>query len=606
MVIGLMFLFGSLLVGGPIAANIADKSLGTTANLVLIGFGTALILFSMIAFIITRLYVKTKASEAFVRTGQGGKKVILDGGTLFIPFIHEIVRVSLRSLKLEITSEDEKAMITLDKLRADIKAEFFVRVKPDAENIVQAAITIGDRMSDPRSVMDLIEDKLTSALGTAAAKMTLEDLNSNRDNFIKEVESILEADLKENGFVLESVTISKLDQTDSKFLKDDNIFDAQGSKKIAEITQKNLTERNRLVKEGEQARKAQDVETQKKVLEFEQDEAEATAKQDAEVKKVQAVTQQEAAEKSIEAQRQVELAEVAKAKALEVASTQQKQAVAVAEEAKAKAIATASQEKAKAESELAVAQAEREQKQQQIETVKVTEQAEREKKEMIIKAEAKAESSLVSEQKSADAEAYKIEKDAEARKTAADADAIAVTKKAEAEAAAKIAEARAEEAVQMVPVKVERERVNIDKDRVENVVKPELQAREEFGKVAQDFEIQKLSVAAEKEIRIETARASVSLFSKLEGHLYGTPADAAGILDAVLKGQGGASIIEGFLGAAGPETKAALSAIASSSGEIAQSVANRLTDGNGTGKTPTKAKPKTVKVERKSTPPNVE
>ena len=104
MVIGLMFLFGSLLVGGPIAANIADKSLGTTANLVLIGFGTVLILFSMIALIITRLYVKTKASEAFVRTGQGGKKVILDGGTLFIPFIHEIVRVSLRSLNLEITS----------------------------------------------------------------------------------------------------------------------------------------------------------------------------------------------------------------------------------------------------------------------------------------------------------------------------------------------------------------------------------------------------------------------------------------------------------------------------------------------------------------------
>ena len=579
MVIFLMFVFGSLLIAGPIGATISGNPLGTTASLILIVSGAALLLFSMLALIITRLYIKTKASEAFVRTGQGGKKVILDGGTLFIPFIHEIVRVSLRSLKLEITSEDEKAMITLDKLRADIKAEFFVRVKPDEENIVQAAITIGDRMNDPASVMTLIEDKLTSALRTAAAKMTLEDLNSNRDNFIKEVEEILEKDLKENGFVLEAVTISKLDQTDSKYLKDNNIFDAQGSKKIAEITQKNLTERNRLVKEGERSRKSQNVETQKAVLTLEQDEAEATARQDAEVKKVQAVTQQEAAEKSIEAQRQVELAEVAKAKALEVATTEQKQAVAVAEEEKQKAIASAAQDKAKAEAELAVAQAEREQKQQQIETVKVTEAAQREKRGIIIKAEAEANAKLVLEQKSADAEAYKIEKDADARKAAADADATAVTKKAEAEANAKKLEASADEAVAMVPVTVERERVKIDQDRVENVVKPELQAREQFGKVAQDFEIQKLAVEAEKMVKIESAKASVSLFSKMEGHLYGTPSDAAEILESVLRGQGGASVIEGFLSTAGPETKAALNAIGAVSGDIAESVSKKLTDG---------------------------
>jgi flotillin len=159
--------------------------------------------------------------------------------------------------------------------------------------------------------------------------MTLEELNSNRDNFIKEVEVILASDLKENGFMLESVTISKLDQTDEQFLKDGNIFDAQGKRKIAEITQHNQTERNLLVRTNEEARKKQDVDTQKSVLTLEQDEADATARQQAEIAKIQASTKKEAEQKEIEARREVELAEVEKQKKLEVAAQDKQQAVGI-------------------------------------------------------------------------------------------------------------------------------------------------------------------------------------------------------------------------------------------------------------------------------------
>ncbi len=380
---------------------------------------------------------------------------------------------------------------------------------------------------------------------------------------------------------LETVTISKLDQTDEVHLKDTNIFDARGRRKIAEVTQENLTERNRLVREGEQARKAQDVSTQKNLLAFEQDQAFAAAKQASEVAKVKADTEREAREAAIVAQRQVELAEVDKSKMLEVAAQKQQETVAVAQEQKQQAIASAASKRAKEEEILATAQALREKASQQIETVKITEGAEREKKKTVITAEAAAESKLVAAQKDADALAYKIERDAEARKKSADADALAVTKKAEASSAAQKLEAQGIEAIQMVPVKVDQERVKIDQNRVENVIKPELQARQEFGKEAQDFEIRKLSVDAERQVRIAAANASATIFTKMTAQLYGTPEDAAKIITAVMSGQGASSAIEGFLQTAGPQTKDALQKIGSVTAGVADAISEHLREGNG-------------------------
>jgi len=581
MTIFLMLLFGAFLIGGPVAAGIMGHPLGLMINLTLLGFGSVLIFFSLCAIIITKLFVKVRADEAIVKTGQGGKKVILDGGTFYISFIHELIKVPLRSLKLEVSAENEKAMVTADKLRADIKAEFFVRVKPDEANIIQAATTMGDKLSRPDEVTHLIEDKLVSAFRTVAAKMTLDELNTNRESFIMEVEKILGKDLAENGLFLETVTISKLDQTDEVHLKDTNIFDAVGRKKIAEVTQLNLTERNRLVREGEQARKAQDVTTQKNLLAFEQDQAFATAKQASEVAQVKSDTERQAREASIVAQRQVELAEVEKSKMLEVAAQKQQEIVAVAQEQKQQAIASAAGKRAKEEEILAIAQALREKASQQIETVKITEAAEREKKKTVITAEAAAESKLVAAQKDADASAYKIERDAEARKKSADADALAVTKKAEASSAAQKMEAQGIEAIQMVPVKVDQERVKIDQNRVENVIKPELQARQEFGKEAQDFEIRKLSVEAEKQVRIAAANASATIFTKMTAQLYGTTEDATKIITAVMNGQGISSAIEGFLQTAGPQTKEAMNKIGSVTTGVADAISERLKEGNG-------------------------
>jgi uncharacterized membrane protein YqiK len=566
-------------IAGPFAAAALGHPLGAVPSALLTGAGIATLFLAGVLLVFTKLYRKTKACEAFVRTGAGGVKVIRDGGAVIVPILHELIPVSLQTLKLEVSRENEDALITQDKLRADIRAEFFVRVQPDQESILQAARSLGDA-TNTHAVKALVEDKLVSALRTAAAGKTLEQLNSERDAFLEEVMKLVADDLRSNGLVLETVTISRLDQTDEQYLKAENIFDAQGRRKIAEITQLNLTERNRLVRTGEQQRKQQDVLTQQELFDLERKEKEARARQSAEIKKAESDTLRDAEERRIEAERQVELALVEKRRTLEVAQRLQEQAVELAEREKHERIALAEAKRAAAERELAQAEAERERARQLVETVRVTEEAERQKRKQVIDAEASAEQAYVSEQRKADADAYTRQKQADAGKQAANAEAEALRKTAEAEADAERARAEGQKARAMVPVEVERAAVAVERERIESVVKAELEARENHGKVAQEFELAKLRVEAEKEVRVALANAHATLFTKIQANLYGTPADVARMSESLLLGQRVAAGVGGFMDSVDPRVVGAL-------GEIATTVRDVIQKPNGAGSGPT-------------------
>ena len=574
---GILFaLLGLFLLGAPIVLRGLGHAMGPLETALLTGSGIAVLLGTGVLLTITRLYQKTKASEAFVRTGLGGVRVIRDGGALTIPFVHELTRVSLQTIKLEVSRENEDALITKDKLRADVRAEFFVRVQPDQESILQASRSLGEKMTNPSEVRALVEDKLVSALRTAAASKTLEELNSERDEFLADAMRLVGEDLKSNGLVLETVTISKLDQTDDRFLKAENIFDAQGKRKIAEITQQNLTERNRLLREGEHLRKQQDVAARQAVLELERQEQEAEAKQNAEVQKSRAEAPRDAHVKTIETNRQVELAAVEKQKSLEVASRLHQQAVEIAEREKQERVAEAEQKRALAERALAEAEAERERARQNLETVRVTAEAERDKAQKVSHAEAQAEMQYVTEQRRADADAYAKHKQAEAQRLAADAEAEAIRKRAEANAEAERQRALGERARAMVPVEVKRAEVELDRERVENVITRELEAREKHGRVAQEFELAKLRVEAEKEVRIATAHAQASLFTKMQANLYGTTEDVQKLMNALVSGQTGASLLQGFMSQADDTTKAVLATLGKGAVDLATSAALKM------------------------------
>ena len=130
------------------------------------------------------------------------------------------------------------ALITKDNLRVDLSAEFYIKVQANADDILQAARSLGARNVQPQAVSELVQEKLVSALRTVAATKDLVELHSKRDEFASSVQAIVTHDLASNGLTLESVTISALDQTDPTQLQERNVFDAQGLRKIAEITQK--------------------------------------------------------------------------------------------------------------------------------------------------------------------------------------------------------------------------------------------------------------------------------------------------------------------------------------------------------------------------------
>lgn len=637
--IGLFFLllFGVALIVGPIAASaVGHPHITGFSSTIMTLTGVALVILCVVLLTITKLYVKTKASEAFVKTGMGGLKVIRDGGAIILPVVHQVVRVSLETIKLEVQRIGVDALITSDKLRADIKAEFFVRVQPTDEDIQAAARSLGDKMSETNvnsqqqgtsnnrgSVATLIEDKLVSALRTSAAKKTLEQLNSDRDDFLKEVVQGVTGDLKHNGFLLETVTISKLDQTDVGTLKADNIFDAQGMRTIAEITQKNLTEKNTIVRQGEQARTAQDVETKTKILELERAQAEAIATQAAQVATIQAEQDRIGKESQLEAERKVavataenakqtSIAQVAQQQAVEIANRQQQEAIVaadrkveVAKRDQLKAIADADATKATAEASLANAEADRQKARQNIITVEAVAKADRERQQAVITAEGEAQKVYVLTQKAADGAAYRTQKEAEARKLAADAEAEATTKQAtaaskaaelqatgnkaqlvaqaEGEKAKLLATAEGQKALAMVPVEVNARQVEVDKQRVEEVLKPELEARAANGEAAQNFELAKLSIIQEAQVRIESAKATAQFYGKIQANVYGTPEDVAKMGAHFNAGMGLSQAFSGFLSGADASTAETVKRTMGAVNEVASAVATKLA-GTGKGK----------------------
>lgn len=571
----LLFVFALVLIFGPVGAMLAGRPLTAAATTIMTASGVALAVLSGTLMIITRLYMKTRASEAFVRTGMGGMRVIKDGGSIVVPVIHQIVKISLRTLRLDVGREGPDALITKDKLRADIKAEFFVRVMPDDDSIKNAARSFGEHMDDGSYVGKLVEDKLISALRTVAATKTLEELNTQRDEFVKQVTDIVTPDLAHNGLTLEVATISKLDQTALQNLRDDNVFDAQGKRTIAAITQEQATARNELERAGEQARKKKDVETRQAMLALERQQAEAEAEQASQIAVIRAQKTREAQEKEIEAARAVEIANVQKAQAVQVATRQQQQAVETAERKKLEAItqadrdvevakrkqqeaiAQAERERAAAEAELAKAEAQRETERQAIKTVQVRAEAERAKSTLVIGAQADAERKFTEAQRAADGEAYRLQKEAEGKKAAADAEAEAVTKKANAEAAARKALAEGDKAIQMVPVEVAKEQVGVKQREVE-VLQQELEARSQHGAAAQQFELEKLRITKEAEIRIAGAQAMATFGGKIEANVVGTPEDVAKMTQSYMRGMGVARTIDGFFAGTNGETLAGL------------------------------------------------
>jgi len=555
------------------------------SRLLLVGFGVLLLLFGSIVLIVTRLYVKTAADEAFVRTGMGGQKVIIDGGAIVIPVVHKIVPVSLATMRLDVERRDQDALITGDKLRADIKAEFYIKVQKDREAVVNAATSLGERSVNAVTVKELVNEKLISALRTVAATKSLEDLNAKRDEFAEAVQKIVSSDLKHNGLTLESVTVSQLDQTPPDKMKaGSNIFDAQGTRQIAEITQQMRAETNALERAADKAIKKQDVEKDQFVYEQEIARASAEARQRSEIEKAEAEAKQRAetfaAEqdelarvREVKRDESVAVANVEREKKIQVTDVERERAKQVADIERQKAVAKAAEERAKAEAAQKLAEAERESANQQVATVAVTEEAKR-----------TAEKAYIDKARQIDQEAYQTERQAEAQRRAAEKEAEARKLKAAAEREALTAEAAGEQAKQMVPVNVEKEKVAVEQKRVSDVLQPELKAKAEFKEISVQLEVKLKEIEVGGEVQKAFALAMGNAMKGAKMNIFGDPTTLGSMMKMFMRGQAATTLIEGFGETLDPEALksagAAVSDIKDALGSVLRGVFGRRVPAN--------------------------
>ena len=398
--------------------------------------GTGLALLLVIAFTLTRLYRRATKEVGFVRTGFGGEKVVINGGALVLPVLHETMPVNMNTVRLAVERKNTDALITLDRLRIDVKAEFYVRVRPDAGAIAMAAQTLGMRTMQPEALKDLVEGKFVDALRSVAAGMTMNQLHEQRADFVQKVQQVSSNDLAMNGLELESVSLTGLDQTSIEHFNANNAFDAEGLTKLTEQIELRKKARNDIEQDTRVQIEMKNLEAEQQSLKIKRDNEFARleqereiemrrAEQAAEVAREQSLRNQEAEAARIEAKKLVDSQQIEADRAVQQARIAQQQAIEIARQEQQIAIQNKSRQESQAKAEADEARAKAVAAEEQVVTSRETEVAERGKRIELIEAA-----------KAAERDAIRVKVEAEAEKAAAANRADAARLEAEGEAEA--------------------------------------------------------------------------------------------------------------------------------------------------------------------------
>lgn len=249
--------------------------------------GSVLLFLFALGVIAGRFYVKVAPDEAIVKTGMGGMSVVIDGGRLIWPIVHRFEKMDLTLKSFEISREGSEGLICKDNIRADIKTVFFIRVDKTVEEIKEVAQSIGcKRASQLETLRELFDAKFSEALKTVGKQFEFVELYDKRDKFKNEILKVIGTDL--NGYRLDDCAIDYLEQTRLELLNPNNILDAEGIKKITELTSAEKIKENHFTREREKTLKKQDVEAQEAILELERQRIEAAERQAREVAEIKA------------------------------------------------------------------------------------------------------------------------------------------------------------------------------------------------------------------------------------------------------------------------------------------------------------------------------
>ncbi|MFH8580940.1 flotillin family protein [Streptomyces zaomyceticus] len=444
-----------------------------------IGVFVAVVLIIAVAllFVVSRLFRKVEQGKALI-VSKMRKVDVTFTGQVVLPVLHkaEVMDISVKTIEISRTGRD--GLICQDNIRADIRISFFVRVNKTVDDVIKVAQAIGtERASDKATLQELFNAKFSEALKTVGKQLDFTDLYTKREELRFRIIEIIGIDL--NGYSLEDAAIDYLEQTPLTQLDPGNILDAQGIRKITELTAVENVRTNEFRQHEQKEITRQNVDAREAILELERRQADAEIKQKREIDTVRAREEAETARVVEEERLRAQSAFLRTEEQLGIQRENQAREVAVAQKNRERVIAVENERIEKdrlleviardRETELTRISAEKEveserrdiaevireriavdrtvaEQEESIKRLRTVEEAERTRQAIVIAAEAEAQEKLVKDIKAAEAaEQAAVHRAAEeltlaeARNKAADMDArakIRLAEGAQAQAAA--------------------------------------------------------------------------------------------------------------------------------------------------------------------------
>ena len=454
----------------------------------------------------TRVFVVTPANVAFVRNGglfKKDRKVFLNGGCIIIPGIHELTRVPLREISIDVVRQGNLAVRTRDYLRANMRVTFYVCISADDESIKTASQRLSkDGQISEANIKEALEKRADDAIRAAAKKKSIAEIDSDKLDFAAEVLNLIQQDFRKVGLTLNNLAISEIEESDT--YDENNFFDAQGVRLRTETIQKSIKQKFDVELTNEREKKEielntkiaieqQELEAEKQSLMIskEKEDAKLTQNKEIEFLKVQrereiqetkdqeqakiernkilqqkAIDEEEIKQKLAVEQSQIEanitleernkqlkVAQTLQAQEAEVAEIEREQTVQSSRLRAQIAIAEAQQESqiAKQEASIAIsekekerfaAEAEKAQAEEAVKTARQVENAEREKQLALIVAEREANEKRITDQNVVEIDVFRRRRQAEIARQAAELEAESIRTLADAQKYKDLAEAQ--------------------------------------------------------------------------------------------------------------------------------------------------------------------
>ena len=269
----------------------------------------------VLALLLNWFYLRGASDRAYVRTGFGGRKVTLDAGMFVLPVLHQVTPISLGLARVALKAEHGAGLITADRMRVDVDAEFFLRVTPAPEAVALAAATLGPRTNRPDDLAAFYESEFLGALRAVAAEKTLNELHEDRGGFVAAVETRVADVLSRNGLKLSSVAIRNLDQTALEHFNPANRFDAEGLTRLIDTIEERRQARNAIEQKSAVAIREANLAAEKETLALDRQGRLARLAQEQDIETRRAQQTAEIAREQAERNAEAEAARIAGSKA---------------------------------------------------------------------------------------------------------------------------------------------------------------------------------------------------------------------------------------------------------------------------------------------------